>query len=336
VTAADEPAGGLAGAVSARALAPVDDRALVAGVDRLVRACGDALCGVVFFGSRLSGAAKANAFSAYDVFVIVEDYRRFYEGVRAAGLGRKQPGTLAVVSRWLPPTQISLRLADAGVHVKASVVRLDTFRRETSSRRRDHFCIGRLFQPARVVYARDPAARGILVDALVAAHRATWAWLRPWLPETFDAEAYARAALGVSMSWEIRPEPAGRAESLWKAQCAEQTPIFSALLRELAAQGELVAADPAPARWALARPVGRLERWRRGLYFRRSLVRATARWLKHVVSFEGWLDYILHKANRHTGEPVALTPRERRWPWIFLWGRLFRYLRRKDRKEKSA
>jgi hypothetical protein len=61
-------------------------------------------------------------------------------------------------------------------------------------------------------------------------------------------------------------------------------------------------------------------------------VRATARWLKHVVSFEGWLDYIVRKASRHTGEPIVLTGRERRWPWVFLWGRLFRYLRDKNRK----
>jgi hypothetical protein len=88
-----------------------------------------------------------------------------------------------------------------------------------------------------------------------------------------------------------------------------------------------------PEGWAVARPVRRLERLRRQLYFRRSIARATARWLKHVVTFEGWLDYILRKANRHSGEPVELTPRERRWPWIFLWGRLFRYLRDKDRKE---
>ena len=61
-------------------------------------------------------------------------------------------------------------------------------------------------------------------------------------------------------------------------------------------------------------------------------MRATSRWLKHTVTFEGWLDYIVRKASRHTGEPIELTDRERRWPWFFLWGRLFRYLRNKNRK----
>ncbi len=61
-------------------------------------------------------------------------------------------------------------------------------------------------------------------------------------------------------------------------------------------------------------------------------MRSTSRWLKHTVTFEGWLDYIVRKASRHTGEPIELTDRERRWPWVFLWGRLFAFLRSKNRK----
>ena len=87
-----------------------------------------------------------------------------------------------------------------------------------------------------------------------------------------------------------------------------------------------------PSQWEKTRPVDARERLCLELYFRRSIVRATSRWLKHIVTFEGWLDYILRKANRHTGEPIELTDRERRWPLVFLWGRLFRYLRTKNRK----
>jgi hypothetical protein len=52
-----------------------------------------------------------------------------------------------------------------------------------------------------------------------------------------------------------------------------------------------------------------------------------------VVSFEGWLDYIVRKASRHAGQPIELTPRERRFPLLLLWGRVWRYLRHKDDKE---
>jgi len=318
-------------AVASRVLSPEDDAALSAAAARLAGAAGEALDGLVFFGSRRTGAARANVWSAYDLFVIVGAYRPFYEAMARAGLSGKSARLVSPLSRCLPPTQYSVRLRDPEVHLKTAVIRTDTFLRETSPLRHDHFCIGRLFQPSRLLFARHASMRDALVEALVRAHAETWTWVRPWLPPTFDAATYGSTALAVSMSWEVRPEPAGRARALWEAQKSEQTPVLEALLHELAARGELTAARD-PGRWAPAVGVSRLERARRAAYFRRSIVRATARWAKHVLSFEDWLDYIVRKASRHSGERIELTERERRWPWIFAWGRLFRYLRTKDER----
>jgi hypothetical protein len=326
------PHNALARAVAERALSRSDDAALDAAVRRLSDAAGGSLAGVVFFGSRRTGAARANAWSAYDLFVVVEGYRAFYEGLRQAGLTGKRPGLMALVSGWLPPTQYSLRFEPEGVHVKAAVIRRDTWRRETSPRRRDHFCAGRLCQPARILYARDDDARGLLLEGLVASHRGTWQWSRPWLPSSFDARTYGIGVLRTSMRWEIRPEPAGRAEALWQAQESLQVPVFEALLGELVRQGEAVRLADPPGSCTPTRPVQLRERVRLQAYFTRSIVRATTRWLKHTVTFEGWLDYIVRKASRHSGEQIVLSPRERRWPWLFLWGRLFRYLRRKNQQ----
>jgi hypothetical protein len=319
-------------AVTEQALSPSSDPALDAAVRRLVAATGPALVGLVFFGSRRTGAARKDAWSAHDAFVIVEDYRGFYEALSRAGLTGKRPGLVALVSGWLPPTQFSLRFEDLGIHVKAAVLRYDTWRRETSGRRRDHFCIGRLFQPTRVLHARDEPARQGILDGLIEAHRETWNWSRPWLPEHFDAATYGRSALRTSMRWEVRPEPAGRADALWEAQRPLQLPLLDLLLEELADRGEIARSRVAASEWVKTRPVGARERLSLELYFRRSIVRSTTRWLKHTVTFEGWLDYIVRKASRHTGEPIELTERERRWPWLFLWSRLFRYLRTKNRK----
>jgi len=320
--------------VAARALSEGDDPALAAAVEQLAAAAEGALDGLVFFGSRRTGAAGANVWSAYDVFVVVPSYRLFYDAMRRTGLSGKGARFLSLISRWLPPTQYSIRLEDLPVHLKAAVIRTDTFHRETSPRRRDHFCAGRLFQPSRVLFARDESIRAALVDDLVSAHAETWGWSRPWLPAVFDAGDYGRNALVVSMSWEIRPEPPGRAEALWEAQKQEQTPVFAALLSALATRGELVPGDTA-GQWRLARRMDDMETFRWETYFRRSIVRSTARWLKHILSFEGWLDYILRKANRHGGEPMELSDRERRWPLIFLWPRVFAYLRTKNRKGRA-
>jgi hypothetical protein len=323
-------------AVQARVLSGEEDEALEEAVGRLVKAARGTLDGLVFFGSRRTGAARANVWSAYDVFVIVPRYRSFYAALHEAGLSGKRAPFLAALSCWLPPTQYSIRFDDLPVHLKAAVIRTDDFRRETSPRRADHFCIGRLFQPSRILYARDEALRAALVDDLVSAHVETWVWSRPWLPSRFDADGYGANALEVSMSWEVRPEPPGRARALWRAQRVEQEPVFEVLLNELASRGELVPAADPPGVWRATRPAGAWERWRLKVYFRRSMLRATTRWLKHVLSFEDWLEYILRKAQRHGGEPIQLSTRERRWPLIFLWPRLFRYLRARRGKGSTS
>jgi len=319
--------------VASRALSPETDPELDEAVRRLVAAAAGTLDGLVFFGSRRSGAARANPWSAYDVFVVVPRYRPFYQAMRAEGMSGKGPGVMALISRWLPPTQYSIRIEGSPVHFKAAVIRTDTFHRETSPRRADHFCAGRLFQPSRILYARTDEIREALVDDLVSAHAETWGWSRPWQPACFDAGAYGRSALALSMSWEVRPEPPGRAEALWAAQAADQRPVFGALLSALEARGETVRTG---GEWAPTRPVDDMETFRWTWYFRRSIVRSTTRWVKHVMSFEGWLDYLLRKASRHSGEDVQLTERERRWPLVFLWPRVVRYLRAKQRKGRPA
>ena len=302
-----------------------------AAVARLARVSQDVLFGVVFFGSRRTGAARADSHSAHDLFVVVEAYAPFYRALYSAGIIHRRPMVMAAVSVILPPSQVSVRLADDDgqiLHAKCAVIDRRSFARETSRARHDHFCLGRLFQPSEVAYARDAAAAEALLDVLVSAHRETYGWVRPWLPSSFDAEAYCRTLLEVSLSREIRPEPAGRAEALFAAQREEAVPVYDRLLLDLVSAGELRSVPPG---YTLARTVGRFERARLNLYFACSLARATLRWAKHVVTFEGWLDYIVRKARRHGGGPIDLSPRDRRLPLLFLWPRLIRYLRHKDR-----
>lgn len=282
---------------------------------------------LVFFGSRRT-RARPDPHSAYDFFVVTRDEAAFYRALHAAGAVRRSPRVLALAGRVLAPSQLSLRPRGAGgaaLHVKASVIGLRSFLRETSAERRDHYCVARLFQASSLLYAADEELRHQILEGLARAHRLTFEWVRPWLPAEFDAAAYGRALLEVSMGSEIRPEPPGRSLALWEAQRGYLDPVYAALLEELCRAGRLRRAPEG--RFGLAEPVQPSERRRVRRYFRRSLVRTTARWGKHMVTFEGWLDYIVHKAERHTGRPIELTPRERRHPLVFLWPRVVRYLR---------
>ena len=296
---------------------------------RLAELAPEAVSGAVFFGSRKS-RARPDPHSAYDLFVAVSDPRRFYDRLAEAGLVRRSPGTLAGLQRVLPPNVVSVTV-DAGgepARVKCAIVTLCGLRRQTSRERDDHFCAGRLFQSTEIVYAA-PGLEDEIVGALASAHALTYEWVRPWLPARFDADEYCRAALRVSFAGEIRPEPEGRSQALFEAQAPYLRAVYGVLLRSLAAAGEL--REEAPGVFALVRPATAREKARLTRYFRWSKVRATTRWGKYVVTFDDWLDFIVRKARRHTGEDIVLTDRERRMPLVFLWPRVFHYLRHKDR-----
>jgi hypothetical protein len=325
------PPDALREALRARVLPAAPDPLAAAAARAVAERGGPAVRASVFFGSRKT-RARPDPYSAWDLFVIVSGYSDFYRALRAAGAWRRSPGTAAALNAVMPPNSLALRAPNPeggpDLLVKCAVVSSADFARETSARHRDHFLLGRLFQPTEIAHAADEAAREEALDGLVRAARLTYTWGRPFLPDRFDVTAYCRTLLRVSYSAEIRPEPAGRAEALWLAQRDALRPVYEVLLSELRAAGELL--EPEPGVYALAHPTSAGERWRLSAYFRFSLVRATARWAKYMVTFDDWLEFILRKARRHTGEDIVLTPRERRLPLVFLWPRVVRYLRHKD------
>ena len=77
-------------------------------------------------------------------------------------------------------------------------------------------------------------------------------------------------------------------------------------------------------------------RLRAKLFLLGSKVRATLRWIKYVVLYEDWLDYVVHKVERRRGVLVELTARERRWPLIFLWPKAFKLLGRRGEPRRRA
>ena len=52
------------------------------------------------------------------------------------------------------------------------------------------------------------------------------------------------------------------------------------------------------------------------------------RLLKGLATFEGGLDYVAWKLERHTGRRVEIPPRVRRRPWLYVWPLVWRHWRR--------
>jgi len=275
---------------------------------------------------------KTNAASAYDLMLICDRPRLFYDAMHRAGFLARSPRVLGLLDPLLPPTQI--RLAHGEGLVKASVLSTAAMARATSAQRKDQFVAGRLFQDVHVVWARDDAFAGVILKAVESARLVTLDWVSPDLPERFDVPQYVRQLLRTSFRFEVRPETRGRADALYEAQASRLLPIFDDVLKVLSSQGRLQSLGEGM--YSLGRSASKGEAFRRRVFMEWSRVRATARWPKHAVTFDGWLDYILRKAERHSGETIVLTPLERRFPLILLWPKVFRFLGRQRRKGRPG
>lgn len=284
---------------------------------RLAEAGGGYVQGILMYGSHLLGAAP-DRYSALDFVVVVDGYRGFYQSLHDKGEIHRPARLLWVASRVLPPNVIAYTPDDGeGGIAKCLVVSEQDLEKALSSGAPDHFLIARLIQRVALVWQSD-AERGARILALLAeAHQGVLGWAAPYLDPTvpFDAVRLGRALLSICYAGEFRPEAKNRSETIFASQREHFERVLAPVLERAARDGRLLkvaggyrlAQGPSP---------GEVRRWRR--YFRRSKARVTARWFKHVLTFDNWLPYILRKVERRMGRKVELTRIERALPVPFL------------------
>jgi hypothetical protein len=197
----------------------------------------------------------------------------------------------------------------ATVRGKVAVLSVRQFRRGVSRAAFHSYFWGRYAQPVTIVGARDPEP---LIDGLVDAIE-TFAW-RAWprLGRPADAIAYWTGALRLSYRAELRPEGNDRPAALVAAYPAYFQATGEAVLATHADRSGPTA--PARVDWALRGAWGKLL----------SLLRL----LKGLATFDGGLDYIVWKLERHTGRRVEIPERVRRRPLLFIWPLVWRHWRK--------
>ncbi|MEX2465835.1 MAG: hypothetical protein WD995_02930 [Gemmatimonadota bacterium] len=287
--------------------------------EELVRTAEGSVHGVILYGSHLLRQAAPDRHSAVDFVVVVDDYRAFYRALKHAGELPRPVWLMAALAHMLPPNVIAFAPGDGRQAIaKCLVVRSDHFERALGPRPPDHFLLGRMVQKVKVLWARDGATERWLEACLRRAHSGVLEWMAPYLDRPFDARDLGRRLLEVCYQGELRPEAGDRAEQIFLAQADHFERVLPPVLDLAVGEGTLELGVDG---YRLAEPSGKrtVRRWRR--HFRRSKFRATARWLKHTVTFANWLPYVVRKVERHTGREIHLTTLERRLPLIFLWPR---------------
>lgn len=290
----------------------------------LEESCGRNIVGVIFFGSRLVGTSPGES-SAADLVVVVENYLRFYEEIGSRLPAARHAGIIAALNRVLPPNIIYL--GDPGgmrAGAKCFIVSESDLALGLSADAQDHFFRGRLAQRVHIVFARSEKDRQAMETRIDAARHLTLDWVPLYLDGPFGVIDYSRKMMEVSYAAEIRPEARSRVREVVDAQQSFFRLVYARVLQSGVRDGRLVAEGDL---FRLAKKPSWRERWRASQFFRRSKVRATLRWFKYMLTFDDWLDYIVRKIERRSGERIELTRAERRFPVILLWPKAFRLIR---------
>ncbi len=278
----------------------------------------DGVAAVIFYGSCLRQREINPEAMVFDFFVLVDDYRRFY--------GRRWP---ALANGLLPPNVFQIAVASGHrktLRAKYAVVTLAQFHDLVSPRTFHSYFWARFAQPTRLVYARDTRSREAVIEALMQsvsamAGAAAGLMTAPFAPGDLWKEAFRH-----TYAAELRAEKAGRGEHVYVADAARYDALAEPALAAaglavtrlenglLSLQNGGGSRTKADAVWALRRWYGKLI--------------SVARLTKAVFTFDGGLDYILWKIERHSGVSATVTDWQRRHPLLAAPGLAWRLYRR--------
>lgn len=278
---------------------------------------GPAVLAVLFYGSCLRSGDDRDQIA--DFYVLVDSYAR-------AHISRLH----ALLNRALPPGvyYLETRTPSHTARAKYAVLSLRDFERGTSRRWFHSYLWGRFAQPATLVYTRDSQVRDRVHNALAGAAITLAQRSLPCLPEEFDALGLWEQALRLSYSAELRSERPERARELVDSDPDYYERLARAAMpgmpfpvtQEQQRQATRFRTDIAPVTRRLTHVAWHARRLQGKLL-------SILRLIKGLITFNGGVDYIVWKIERHSGIAIELTPRLRRYPllggWVVLW-RLYR------------
>lgn len=270
----------------------------------------NAICCTLLYGSCLRSGDIYDGL--LDLYLICDNYTAAY--------GRSFMAT----ANWLLPPNVfyaETTLEGRTLRSKVTMISLRDFRRGCTKAWFQSYIWGRFSQPTRLLYCRDAKTRGEIKNALSQAARTFLENAAPAVPESGSVTALWEHALGLSYATELRTERKGRATELVTSAtdfyCAMTSNHADSLDFSFAvydAGGELhyrsqmsnIRRHWGTWAWALRRGQGKLL--------------SILRLIKALFTFEGGLDYIAWKLERHSGEEIIIPEKVRRAPLIFLWG----------------
>jgi hypothetical protein len=281
--------------------------AVISFADVLASHGGQSTCAVLFYGSALR---TGDLDGVLDFYVIVDSFRGWHRHA------------VPSAANWLVPPTVEFWQHEQGgrkLRAKVAIIRQDQFLRLNQYESLDTTVWARFAQPAALLWVRDSAASDRVVEAMTQAVTTAARWAAALGPAQGMAEDYWRVLFRQTFSAELRLERKDRGDQIVAFAADRYRRVLplawnaaSVTFRE-GENGALIPMQtdrPAALRaWRLRRALGKLLN--------------VLRIAKASFSFEGGVDYMLWKIERHSKVTIAVTPWQRRHPLlaspILLW-----------------
>jgi hypothetical protein len=281
---------------------------------QLAQRGGTATAAVLYYGSALRAESLEGVL---DFYVLLDDVGAW-------------PGSFMarLANRLLPPNVGYLATSIDGqvLRAKYAVLSSSQFNRKLGERSLDTTIWARFCQPALCVWARSPGDRAAVTVSISAAVMTAACWAAKLGPEVASAADFWRALFARTYAAELRVEKAGRPQDIIGKNPERYAAMLPLALRaaglpfETSARGELIP--------TLAR--AQRNRAQRSWRLRSRLGRPLniLRLLKAAFTFDGAMDYVVWKIERHRGVRIEVSPWQRRFPLLAAPG-LYWQLRRR-------
>jgi hypothetical protein len=278
-------------------------------IDEILARHGRSARAILFYGSCLRTGEDLDGL--VDLYLLVDSYRKAYSG-----------RTTAVLNALLPPNVFYLEREFEGqtVRTKYAVLSLADFRKGTSRRWFHSYLWGRFCQPTALLYASDEGVRQLVLNGLARSVVTFIQRVVPRVSSEFSARQLWRRGLELSYRAELRAEKPEKRVGLFDAAPQYYEEVTRLAVEAVSYPIEIVG-DTATVRCRvqISKGVRWISRLAWALRTWQGKLLSVLRLLKAITTFEGGVDYILWKINRHSGVTVDVEPRLRRHPLLAMW-----------------
>jgi len=271
-------------------------------IDEILTRYGEAAQGILFYGSCLRTGDDLDGL--VDLYLLVDDYRKAFKS-------RIQ----AFFNALLPPNVYYLEREFQGntVRTKYAILSLADFQKGTSEEWFHSYLWGRFCQPTAVLYARNVDVKKKIQRGFAQSVMTFLSRVLPMVSHEFSAQQVWRRGLTLSYSAELRSENPAKRARLFDAAPEYYEEVTRQAVDAMPYPVEINDGG-GPVRYRTqiskaARLKGRFG-WRMRSLLGKLL--SVLRLMKAALTFEGGVDYILWKIERHSGVRIEAESQPKR------------------------